>query len=307
MTVSGAQPEPTIDEAGRVATARVAAARSTVTAEKVEPAPESTLSRIASRAKGEQRGDKPPAREPFGFINALRVTLTLVLAALCLLTVGGAVLLLLLWQQSRDTGVLTSQLDRTWDLLDLLQDVERYVAFAAIPIAMAWIALAAINVGRGTGNSRNPVLASLSLPVGLIGAWLIGREVIGGSDDAVTQAAGYVLQITLLTIPLLFLERVAIAADARRRPLRATYLIGAAYLAHMEFLGGLSTIERDTTDGDWGTLGAYLLIGALLQVIGTLSANEACRSIEDATQHRYQLRSRFSESLLAQAELQRRP
>ncbi|TDT15580.1 hypothetical protein BDK89_1153 [Ilumatobacter fluminis] len=307
MTVSGAQPEPTIDEAGRVATARVAAARSTVTAEKVEPASESALSRIASRAKGEQRGDKPPAREPFPVVNALRVTLTLVLAVLCLLTVGGAVLLLLLWQQSRDTGVLTSQLDRTWDLLDLLQDIERYVAFAAIPIAMAWIALAAINVGRGTGNSRNPVLASLSLPVGLIGAWLIGREVIGGSDDAITQAAGYVLQITLLTIPLLFLERVAIAADARRRPLRATYLIGAAYLAHMEFLGGLSTIDRDTTDGDWGTLGAYLLIGALLQVIGTLSANEACRSIEDATQHRYQLRSRFSESLLAQAELQRRP
>lgn len=307
MTVSGARPDPTIDESGRVATQRQAAARATITAEKVEPKSETTISRLTSRAKGEPRGDKPPAREPFPVINAVRVTLTLVLAVLCLLTVGGAVLLLLLWQQSRDTGVLTSQLDRTWDLLDLLQDVERYVAFAAIPIAMAWIALAAVNVGRGTGNRRNPALAAISLPVGLIGAWLIGREVIGGSDDAVTQAAGYVLQITLLTIPLLFLERVAIAADARRRPLRATYLIGAAYLAQMQFLGGLSTIERDTTDGDWGTLGAYLLIGALLQVIGTLSANEACRSIEDATQHRYQLRSRFSESLLAQAELQRHP
>lgn len=307
MTVSGARPDQIIDDSGSVTTQRVAAARSTVTAERVEAKPDSTLSRLARRAKGEQRGDKPPAREPFAVINAVRVTLTLVLAVLCLLTVGGAVLLLLLWQQSRDTGVLTSQLDRTWDLLDLLQDVERYVAFVAIPVAMAWIALAAINVGRGTGNRRNPVLAALSLPVGLIGAWLIGREVIGGTDDAITQAAGYVLQITLLTIPLLFLERVAIAADARRRPLRATYLIGAAYLAQMQFLGGLSTIERDTTDGDWGTLGAYLLIGALLQVIGTLSANEACRSIEDATQHRYQLRSRFSESLLAQAELQRHP
>lgn len=307
MTVSGTQPDQTIDDSGRVATQRVAAARATITAEKVEPTEESAFSRLASRAKGEQRGEKPPAREPYPVVHALRVTLTLVLALLCLLTVGGAVLVLLLWQQSRETGVLTSQLDRTWDLLDLLQDVERYVAFAAIPIAMAWVAVAAINVGRGTGNQRNPVLAALSLPVGLIGAWLVGREVIAGSDDVITQAAGYVLQITLLTIPLLFLERIAIAADARRRPLRATYLIGAAYLAQMQFLGGLSTIERDTTDGDWGTLGAYLLIGALLQVIGTLSANEACRSIEDGTQHRYQLRSRFSESLLAQAELQRHP
>ena len=307
MTVSGAQPDQTIDDSGRVATRRVAAARGTVTSEQVESRSDSAISRLVSRAKGEPRGDKPPAREPFQVINAVRVTLTLVLASLGLLTVGGAVLLLLLWQQSRDTGVLTSQLDRTWDLLDLLQDIERYVAFAAIPIAMAWIALAAVNVGRGTGNRRNPALAAISLPVGLIGAWLIGREVIGGTDDAITQAAGFVLQITLLTIPLLFLERVAIAADARRRPLRATYLIGAAALAQMQFLGGLSTIERDTTDGDWGTLGAYLLIGALLQIIGTLSANEACRSIEDATQHRYQLRSRFSESLLAQAELQRHP
>ena len=307
MTMSGTQPDSTIDDSGRVATQRVAAARSTVTAEKVEPKPETTLSRLASRAKGEQRGEKPPAREPFPAINAVRVTLTLVLALLCLLTVGGAVLLLLLWQQSRDTGVLTSQLDRTWDLLDLLQDVERYAALAAVPIAMAWIALAAVNVGRGTGNRRNPVLAAASLLVGVIGVWLVGREVVAASDDVVTQAAGYVLQITLLAVPLLFLERVAYAADARRRPLRATYLIGAAYLAQMQFLGGLSTIERETTDGDWGTVGAYLLIGALLQVIGTLSANEACRSIEDATQHRYQLRSRFSESLLAQAELQRRP
>ena len=307
MTVSGAQPDQTIDDSGRVTTARVARARSSVTSEPVGPDSDSRWSRLVSRAKGDPVGDKPPAREPYQAIHALRVTLTLVLAVLCLLTVGGAVLLLLLWQQSRDTGVLTSQLDRTWDLLDLLQDIERYVAFAAVPIAMVWIALAAINVGRGTGNRRNPVIAAASLPVGLAGAWLVGREVIGGSDDAITQASGYVLQITLLTIPLLFLERIAIAADSRRRPLRVTYLIGAAYLAQMQFLGALSTIERETTDGDWGTLGAYLLIAGLLQVIGTLSANEACRSIEDATQHRYQLRSRFSESLLARAELQRRP
>jgi hypothetical protein len=36
-------------------------------------------------------------------------------------------------------------------------------------------------------------------------------------------------------------------------------------------------------------------------VLGTLSANEAARAIEEGTEHRYQLRHRFGESLLAQA------
>jgi hypothetical protein len=44
------------------------------------------------------------------------------------------------------------------------------------------------------------------------------------------------------------------------------------------------------------------VIGALLQVLGSLSANEAARAIEDGTEHRFRLRQRFGESLLAQAE-----
>jgi hypothetical protein len=36
-------------------------------------------------------------------------------------------------------------------------------------------------------------------------------------------------------------------------------------------------------------------------VLGALSANEAARSIEEGTTHRYELRHRFGESLLAQA------
>jgi hypothetical protein len=39
----------------------------------------------------------------------------------------------------------------------------------------------------------------------------------------------------------------------------------------------------------------------LIQVLGTLAANEAARAIEDATEHRYQLRHRFGEALLEQA------
>ena len=44
-----------------------------------------------------------------------------------------------------------------------------------------------------------------------------------------------------------------------------------------------------------------IVIGGLIQVLGTLSANEAARAIEEGTEHRYQLRHRFGEALLAQA------
>ncbi len=55
----------------------------------------------------------------------------------------------------------------------------------------------------------------------------------------------------------------------------------------------------------WGKLAAYLLIGGLIQVLGTLAANEAARAIEEGTQHRYDLRHRFGETLLAQAQRSR--
>lgn len=288
---------------GRVTTQRVAEARTTITQVPVKSRSDSWWARVVDRAQGVHRGDRAPAREPLPGASYLRLTMSLLLSVVCLLTVGGAVLLLLLWRQSRDSGLLTSQLDRTWDLLDAMQNVERWVAFALIPIAMAWIALAAVNVGRATGQHRNAVLAALSLPVALAGVWIVGSEMVAGSDDAITQAAGWALQFAILALPVIFLERIAATAEARHRPLRATYLIAGAYLAQLQFLGGLSTIDPAEAQDEWGRLGAYLLIGALLQVLGSLSANEAARAIEDGTQHRYQLRSRFSESLLAQASM----
>lgn len=290
-----------VDASGRVTTARVAEARQSITREAVTPSDGGPLRRTLDRVRGVRHGARAPARKPYPGESVLRVVMSMLLAALCLLTVAGAVVLLLLWQQSRDSGVLTSQLDRTWDILDTLRVVERWVAFAVVPIAMALIALAAINVGRATGNRRNPVIAALSLPAGLIAVWLIGSEWIAGSDDVVDQVAGLAVQIALLALPVIFLERIALTAEARRRPLRATYLLGAAYLAQLQFLGALSTIERADDSAEWGRLGAYLVIAALIQVLGTLAATESARAIEQGIDHRYQLRSRFSESLLAQA------
>jgi hypothetical protein len=222
--------------------------------------------------------------------------MAVLLAVLCLATVAGAILMLLLWQQDREAGVLTTQLDRTWELFGTLRDVERWVAFAVVPVAMVWITLATVNVRRATGQRRNPAFAALSLPIGLAGVWLVGDRIVGGSDDWLGQAAGYVLQAVFLAVPW------PMSAEARRGAMRSTYVIAVVYLAQMQFLGGVSTVEETADSSEWGRLGAYLVIGALLQVLGALSANEAARAVEDGTEHRFRLRQRFGESLLAQAE-----
>jgi hypothetical protein len=287
------------------------AARSTITRTTITPAPgtaaaqpsmpEADKPALLDRLRGPLHGQLGSARAPYPGCHIVRFVMALMMSIVCLLTVGGAILVLLLWQQDRSSGVLTSQLERTWDLFDLLRQVERVIAFAILPVATAWIAFATVNVRRATGQRRNPVIAALSLPVGVIGAWIVGAQIVAEADDWVGEVSGFVLQAIFLAIPLLALERVAQAAEARHRPLRWTYLIGVVYVAHLQFLGGLSTIDQSSTADEWGRLGAYLVIGALIQVLGTLAANEAARAIEEGTDHRYQLRQKFGESLLAQA------
>ncbi len=290
-------------------TQRLDDARATITRTTITPAPGSEPVEppvekrgLFDRLKERPHGDLASAQEPYSLASTIRIGIAVMMTGLWALTIGGAILVLLLWQQDRESGVLTDQLDRTWELFDLLRVVERLLAFAVIPVAMTWIVVAAINVRRATGVRRNPIVAAVSLPVGVIGAWFVGRELVGSADDWVGQVSGYVLQCVFLAIPLLALLRVAQAAESRNRPLRATYVVAAGYLAQMQFLGGLSTIDQSSPPEDWGRLGAYLIIGGLLQVLGALSVNEAARSIESGTTHRYGLRHRFGESLLAQAE-----
>ena len=285
-------------------------ARTTITRTTITPAPGTVVAteteptkkvRVFDRFGNRMHGDLTAAAAPLPGTSVLRLVMAVLLSALCLLTVGGAILVLLLWQQDRASGVLTSQLDRTWNIFDILRRVERVVAFAVLPVATAWIGLAAVNVKRATGIRRNPIVAAASLPIGVIGAWYVGREIVDVADDWVGQASGVVLQAVFLAVPLLALLRVAQAAEARHRPLRATYLVAAAFIVGLQFLGGLSTVDQASQAEEWGRLGAYLIIAALLQVLGALSANEAARAIEEGTEHRYELRHRFGESLLAQA------
>jgi hypothetical protein len=285
--------------------ARASITRTTITpapgTEIAAPAPEERRSPF-DRFRRFTHGELTAARQPFTGVSTVRFVLACMLSALCLLTVGGAILVLLLWQQQRGPGVLTTQIERTWDLFDVLRTIERWTAFATVPVAVAWIAFATINVRRGTGHRRNPVTAALSLPVGLIGVWIVGSELVAKTDDPLAKGAGWVLQAVFMAIPLLALERVTGSAEGRHRPLRVAYLMAIALIAHLQFLGALSTIEETKDPLRWGRLGAYLVIAGLIQVVGSLAVNEAARSVEEGAENRYQLRNRFGESLLAQAE-----
>ncbi len=284
--------------------ARASITRTTITpapgAAVAEPEPEKKRRRVDKPSRRAHGDPRSPAA-PYPGTSVLRLVLSVVLSGLCLLTVGGAILLLLLWQQNRASGVLTSQLERTWDIFDQLRQVQQIVALIVVPVAMAWIALAAINVKRATGIRRDPIVAAASVPVGVFGAWYAGREIVSVADDFAGEAAGTVLQAVLLAVPLLALLRIAQAAEARHRPARAAYLSAVAFLVHLQFFGGLSTIDQQSPSTEWGRLGAYLIISALLQVLGALSVNEAARAIEEGSQHRYDLRHRFGESLLSHA------
>jgi hypothetical protein len=273
----------------------------TVVPEEVKP-PRPSLRERLNRPS--HHGELNPALEPYAGTKILRLVMTGMLSAMCLLTIAGSVLMLMLWQQNQDSGVLTTQIDRTWELFDYLRVLERWLAFGVVPVVLAWIVLATINVRRATGQRRNPAIAAASFVVGVTGAWVIGATQVAEADGPIPKAVGIAIQAALLAIPLIVMERVAEAAEARHRPLRATYVIAVVFIAHLQGLGGLSTTEATKDADSWGRLGAYLLIGGLIQVLGTLSANEAARAIEEGTQHRYELRHRFGEALLAQAQRQ---
>lgn len=305
-TVAGAQgevaqPKPTITRTTITPSpGTVAADPSGKQGTKKQPSKSGDGGRFALRRSQSTRSQAAAPIAPHPGAHILRTVVALMLGVLCLLTVFGAILMLLLWQQDNASGVLTTQLDRTWNLFDVLREIERIVAFAVVPVACAWIALAAVNVKRATGRRRDPFVAAGSLLVGLAGIWLIGANIVAEADDWVGQAAGVALQAVFAAIPFLAIERLAEVAEARHGPLRTAYVMGVLYLVDLQFLGALSTIEETSNADEWGRLGAYLLIAALIQVLGSLSANEAMRAIEEGTDHRYQLRHKFGESVLAQ-------
>jgi hypothetical protein len=246
------------------------------------------------------------AKPPLPVVSQVRLVLALLLAALCILTAGGAMLLLMAWRQEQTAGLLGSQADRLWDVWDVLATVERYVALTAVPVGVVWVAVAALNVRRATGRRRNPIFAAVALLVSVAGAWFAGREVVAEAidkDDWVGATAGIALQAVLIAISLATMERLADAAAARHRPFRVAFVMTLGYLVVLQTAGSLATIDRTTEIDGWGRTGALVLIAALIQILAVLAFAEAGRALEEGTQHRYELRHRFGESVLLQAGL----
>ena len=264
----------------------------------VEPSSKSTLrERFASRRRGSNT-DLLPARPPITRSHFLRLAVSLLLGVLAVLTLGGGVLILLLWQEHRTSGVLSNQIARAWDLFANLRRMERVVAYAVVPLATAWAALATINVRRATARRSNPVIAALSIPAAVAGVWAIGAGIVEPADNWATATGGVILQALVLAVPVIVLEKVAMAADGRRRPLRMTYIAAVAYLAVLQGLGALSTIVPTDDHDQWARLASYLFMAALVQIFGAIVVNEAFRSIEVASAHRFTLRKAFGASVL---------
>ena len=224
--------------------------------------------------------------------------MSLLLGVLAMFTLGGGVLILLLWQEDRASGVLSNQIDRAWDLFDNLRRIESIVAYAVVPLATAWAVLATLNVRRATARRCNPVIAALSIPAAVAGVWAIGAASRGarrrlGDRDRRTAPAG-----PRPRHPGDRARTCREAAEGPRRPLRMTYVAAVAYLAILQGLGALSTIVPTDDPDEWAHLAAYLIIAALVQIFGAIAANEACRSIEGASAHRFALRKAFGENVL---------
>jgi hypothetical protein len=267
----------------------------------VEQPPKRSLRERLFPRRAHANSELIPARPPISGSHFLRFAVSFLLGALAMFTLGGGLLILLLWQEEREAGVLSNQIERAWDLFDTLRHVESIVAIAVVPLATAWAALATLNVRRATARRCNPVIAALSIPAAVAGVWAIGASIVEPADDWATATGGLLLQALVMAVPVFALERVAMAAEGRRRPLRMTWLAAVSYVAVLQGLGALSTIVPTDDPDEWARLAAYLIIAALIQILGAIAVNEAFRSIEGASNHRYALRKAFGENVLLQA------
>jgi hypothetical protein len=145
------------------------------------------------------------------------------------------------------------------------------------------------------------VIAALSIPAAVAGVWAIGAGVVEPADGWATATGGLILQAVVLAIPVIVLERVAMAVDGPRRPLRMIYVAAIAYLALLQGLGALSTLVPTDDPDEWAKLASYLVMAAFVQLLGAIAVNQACRSIEGASAHRYAMRKAFGENVLLHA------
>lgn len=217
-------------------------------------------------------------------VNVVSSVITAAMAGLALLSVIGAVVMYLFWQEGRDGVLLPTQRERAWDLLSTFQAAERTVAFAAMVMATLWAAMVVTNVRMASARRRNPLIAGLSWPMAAAGIWIVGDRVVADAS-ASGVVLGFAAQAALLYVPFAVLERSADAVSSRRSPIRFSYALGVVLLVYIQGLGGLSTLTESTENGEIGRLAGYLAVGALVQLLAMFAVTEATRSLSDATRH----------------------
>lgn len=216
-------------------------------------------------------------------LDLVRLGIVTLLAGLALLTLIAAGVVFLFWSQSEGGALLPSQRERAWDALGVLQSGARFVGVALLGFVSIWTFLAVANVRLASARRRNPIIAAAAWPVSAVAFWMIAdRLVVDASAGSIV--VGLACQAAVLAVPFVLLERAADAVDARRTPLRITYLFVVVLLVYLQALGGLASTAEDGDSTDLGRLVGFLVVGALVQLLSTLAVTEACRSMEDATE-----------------------
>jgi hypothetical protein len=214
-------------------------------------------------------------------VRVIGFVITAGLATLSMFSMAGALVMFLFWQEMRGGVLRATENERTWDILALLQDVERSVAFVVLAVASVWTFAAVSNIRMASARRRNPIIAVVMWPATAAAVWAVADRLIV-EGDAVRVIAGFVAQAILLYLPFAMLQRSAQAVNVRRNPILLTYAVGVLVFVHVQGLAGLSTLSETSEPAQ---LVGYLAIGALLQLVATFSAAEATRSLSQAAEN----------------------
>lgn len=233
-------------------------------------------------------GPNQSALRQRGFINQLpgsrflSVAILAGLAGLGLLSLIGALVVFLFWQETREGVLLAAQSDRAWDLVATLHSLERNIAFALLVLVSVWSFVTVMNIRLASARRRNPVVAAAAWPAAAFGIWTVGDRLVadGSASDVIV---GFAAQALLLAVPVFLLYRGAGSIGARRQMLRITWAFGVVLLVHVQGLGGLSTADISNDSTAVARLAGYLAIGALLQLLTMFAAAGAMSAITDTT------------------------
>ncbi|MFT4866437.1 MAG: hypothetical protein ACI8RE_002635 [Ilumatobacter sp.] len=217
-------------------------------------------------------------------VRIVGVVVTAGLAGLSLISVIGALMMFLFWQEMRDGALLAAENEQALDVFALLQSVERSVALAVVVVVGLWTFVAVSNVRMASGRRRNPILAALMWPAAAAAIWVVAdRLIVDG--DAGSVIGGIAAQAVVLYAPFALLQRSASAVNVGQSPILMTYAVGVLLLVYVQGLSGLSSVSATSEPAEVGQLVGYLAFGALLQLVATFSATEFLRSISDAAKN----------------------